>query len=60
MLSTLQRRVPKEDRGELLFTLRNGATGDTVGTLQADQFATPAGGLELRTEYPGLRFALEQ
>jgi hypothetical protein len=49
-----------EDRGELLFTLRNGVTGDTVGTLQADQFATPSGGLELRTEYPGLRFALER
>jgi hypothetical protein len=49
-----------EDRGELLFTLKNGETGDTVGTLQPDQFATASGGLELRTEYPRLRFALEQ
>lgn len=59
-LDSAEESAKGEDRGELLFTLRNGATGDTVGTLQADQFATPSGGLELRTEYPGLRFALEQ
>jgi hypothetical protein len=59
-LDSAEESAKGEDRGELLFTLRNGVTGGTVGTLQADQFATPSGGLELRTEYPGLRFALEQ
>jgi hypothetical protein len=59
-LDSAEESAKGEDRGELLFTLRNGVTGDTVGTLQADQFATPSGGLELRTEYPGLRFALER
>jgi hypothetical protein len=59
-LDSAEESAKGEDRGELLFTLRNGATGDTVGTLQADQFATPSGGLELRTEYPGLRFTLER
>jgi hypothetical protein len=59
-LDSAEESARGEDRGELLFTLRNGATGDTVGTLQADQFATPSGGLELRTEYPGLRFTLER
>jgi hypothetical protein len=49
-----------EDRGELLFTLKNGETGDTLGTLQPDKFATPSGGLELRTEYPRLQFELER
>ena len=59
-LDSAEESAKGEDRGELVFTLRNGVTGDTVGTLQADQFATASGGLELRTEYPGLRFALEQ
>jgi hypothetical protein len=59
-LDSAEESAKGEDRGELQFTLRNGATGDTVGTLQADQFATPSGGLELRTEYPALRFALER
>jgi hypothetical protein len=49
-----------EDRGEFLFTLRNGETEDTLGTLQPDKFATPSGGLELRTEYPRLQFELER
>jgi hypothetical protein len=47
-----------EDRGEL-FTLRNGDTGAILGILRPDQFATRSDGLELRTEYPELRFVLE-
>jgi hypothetical protein len=53
----------EEDRGELLFTLRNVETKDPVivGILRPDQFATPSGGLELRTEYPEqLRFVLRR
>jgi hypothetical protein len=59
-LDSAEEGAKGEDRGELLFTLKNGETGDTLGTLQPDKFTTPSGGLELRTEYPELRFALEQ
>jgi hypothetical protein len=59
-LDPAEENTKGEDRGEFLFTLRNEETGDTLGTLQPDKFATPSGGLELRTEYPSLRFELKR
>jgi hypothetical protein len=51
-----------EDRGELIFTLRNSETKQavTMGILRPDKFVTSSGGLELRTDYPEMQFVLER
>ena len=55
-----EQKAAPEDRGELVFTLRNADTGAILGILRPDKFATRSGGLELKTEYPEeLRFVLE-
>jgi hypothetical protein len=55
-----EQNAAPEDRGEFVFTLRNGDTGAILGVLRPDKFATPSSGLELRTEYPEeLQFVLE-
>jgi hypothetical protein len=56
-----EKSAEAEDRGEYVFTLRNTETKDavTLGILRPDKFATPSGGLELKTEYPKLQFVLE-
>jgi hypothetical protein len=56
-----EKSAEAEDRGELIFTLRNTETKDgvTLGILRPDKFATSSGGLELKTEYPELQFVLE-
>jgi hypothetical protein len=48
-------------RGELVFTLLNAEPKVPVvlGALRPDKFATASGGLELRAEYPELRFMVE-
>ena len=48
----------KRHRGEFVFRLREKKTWNIVGTLQPSEFATLYGGLELRSQYPDLRFAL--
>ncbi len=49
-----------DDRGELVFMLRNADSGAILGVLRPDKFATSSGGLELRTEYPEeMQFVLE-
>jgi hypothetical protein len=45
-------------RGEFVFTLREKKTWNVVGTLRPTEFAR-MGGLELRTQYPGMRFELK-
>jgi hypothetical protein len=55
-----EQKAEPDDRGELVFTLRNGDTGAILGILRPDKFATSSSGLELRTEYPEeLQFVLE-
>jgi hypothetical protein len=51
----------KEKRGECVFTLLNvyPKVPVALGTLRPDKFATEAGGLELRIEYPELQFVVE-
>jgi len=57
----VEKSAEAEDRGEYVFTLRNTETKNavTMGVLRPDKFATPSGGLELKTEYPELQFVLE-
>ena len=45
-------------RGEFVFTLREKKTWNVVGTLRPTEFAR-MGGLELRTQYPGMRIELK-
>ena len=54
-----EQKAEPDDRGELVFTLRNADTGAVLGILRPDKFATSSGGLELRPEYPELQFVLE-
>jgi len=56
-----EQNAAAEDRGELIFTLRNTETKEavTTGILRPDKFATSSGGLELRMDYPELQFVLE-
>jgi hypothetical protein len=46
-------------RGDFVFTLREKKTWNHVGTLRPTEFAR-MGGLELRTQYPGLRFEVKE
>lgn len=46
------------ERGVFLFRLREKKTWNIVGTLRPTEFAR-LGGLELRTQYPGMRFELK-
>ena len=48
-------------RGAFLIRLREKKTWNIVGTLRPTEFASSAfDGLELRTQYPGMRFELKQ
>jgi hypothetical protein len=60
-LDPAEESAEPEKRGEFIFTLLNTEPKIPVvlGTLRADQFATEADGLELRTEYPELQFVLK-
>jgi hypothetical protein len=51
-----------EERGELVFTLLDVRSESPVvlGTLLPDKFATEAGGVELRMDYPELEFVVKR
>jgi len=57
-LDPAEKSAEKQHRGELVMRLRERKTWNFVGTLRPIEFATSSGGLELRTQYPDLRFAL--
>jgi hypothetical protein len=59
VLDPAEKNADKWHRGEFAFTLREKKTWNHVGTLRSSEFATSLGGLELRTQYPDLRFVLK-
>ncbi len=58
-LDPAEKSAEKRFRGDFVFTLREKKTWNIVGTLRPSDFATSSGGLELRTQYPDLRFVLK-
>ena len=54
-----EKSAEKWHRGEFVLRLREKKTWNIVGTLRPSKFATSLGGLELRTQYPDLQFALK-
>jgi hypothetical protein len=56
-LDPAEKSAEKRFRGDFVFTLREKKTWNHVGTLRPSEFVR-MGGLELRTQYPDLRFVL--
>ena len=57
-LDPAEESAEKRFRGEFEFTLREKKTWNVVGMLRPTEFAR-MGGLELRTQYPGMQFELK-
>jgi hypothetical protein len=57
VLDPAEKSAEERFRGEFMFTLREKKTWNHVGTLRPSEFVR-MGGLELRTQYPDLRFVL--
>lgn len=58
-LDPAEKNADKWHRGDFVFTLREKKTWNHVGTLRPSEFVR-MGGLELRSQYPDLRFVLER
>jgi hypothetical protein len=58
-LDPAEKTAVEGHRGEFGLRLREKKTWNIVGTLRSSEFATSSGGLELRTQYPGLEFVVE-